>query len=285
MVVAFDQRDDAPLILTPRECRFEREPRKVWREMSMFQDRFQEEFGYAPPVPHHIKAKIEGLRKINLMNLDDNGQIVSAAQEALAPFVQEYFQSAPNIGARLKRLFRLNPRSLTIRNKVFTNPAEMVLQEYWLTWLGTGESPREQFLEVGLSTCQMHLFLAEEQCHILWWERETDELTEVVIEELFGDLRQGVMGLRHGDAATQIARIWARCLEMLFEPMADVTSQARDRSFHLYQNPFWERFWRESGMKGRSEDLSLRNRHPKSGSWMNESAEFVLPDTLPALDA
>jgi hypothetical protein len=75
-----------------------------------------------------------------------------------------------------------------------------------------------------------------------------------------------------------LARGWSRFLEDIFETLLDVYAEAADKTSRLYENPFWERFYADSGQLGLSQAILAQNHHPESGHWRSAHGDFVVPD-------
>lgn len=267
------------LLLTPTTCRYgASEGEAHLFDAEAFERRFVREFGYVPPDPIHLVGEVDSLHQFPLPPLDDNGQILTASQQVIAPYVLRYLQSQTRTTGALGRFYETCRCSLKLRSESPMDAAVAARRDYWLAWHRPGNSPRERRLEVGLVVCQASLDVARGECHLVWWERETLLMDEERLWEIFDTLCEDLGSLRHGDPAEVLARGWSRLLEDIFETLLDVQSEAADKAGRLYENPFWERFYADSGQTGLSQAILAQNHHPESGRWRAAHGDFVVPD-------
>ena len=267
------------LLLTPTTCRYgtaQDEGHSFTPEA--FERRFVREFGYVPPDPIHLAGEVDSLRRFPLASLDDNGQILTASQQVIAPYVLRHLQSETRTTGALGRFYEMCRCSLKLRDSSPEDGAVKARRDYWLAWQRPGNSPRERRLEVGLVACQASFDIGRGECHLVWWERETLLMDEERLGELFDALCEDLGALRHGDVAEVLARAWSRFVEEVFETLLDVYAEAADKTSRLYENPFWERFYADSGQPGLSQAILAQNHHPESGRWRVAHGDFVVPE-------
>ena len=267
------------LLLTPTTCRYgaSEEERRL-APADLFEKRFVREFGYAPPDPIHLAGEVDSTRRPALGGLDDNSQILTTSQQVIAPHILRYLQSQTRTAGALGAFYEACRCSLKVRNESEVDGAVAARRDYWLAWERPGHSPRERRLEVGLVACQASVNATLGECHLVWWERETLLMDEERLGEIFDALCDDLGALRQGDPAEVLALAWSRLLEDVFETLFDVYAEAADKTNHLYENPFWERYYADSGQPGLSQAVLAHNHHPESGRWRVAHGDFVEPD-------
>lgn len=119
------------LLLTPTTCRHgvsESEGHPFAPEA--FERRFVREFGYAPPDPIHLVGEVDSVRQIPLPALDDNGQILTASQQVIAPYVLRHLQSQTRTPGALGRFYEMCRCSLQLRNESPVDAAVAARRDY-----------------------------------------------------------------------------------------------------------------------------------------------------------
>jgi hypothetical protein len=263
------------LLITPEDCRFEMEPSDLEVSPQRFYKRFYKEFGYEPPRPAILAMSIGELRRLDLADLDQNVQITSAGERATDPSLQQHFRFDPRSRDHRDIFFRRNRATLFIHRAAQWSVDEDCMRHYWLTWMRRGKDRDETFLKVGLSACQIHVFVEEGECRLIWWERETRAASENLLWDAFDPFCDRMQDLTYGDAPTTIADAWYGFMKSSIDSLIKIDALAEDPSIHHYQNPDWEHIFYQNGSRNRSDSLLAINNHPRSGYWIREAGEFM----------
>ncbi len=263
------------LLVTPEYCRFEMEPTDLEISPQRFYRQFYKEYGYQPVRPMILAMSIGELRRLDLADLDQNVQISSAGKRATDPALQQHFRFVPESRGHRDNFFRRNRATLFIHRAAQWNVDEDCMRHYWITWMRRGKARDETFLKVGLSSCQIHIFIEEGECRLLWYERETRAAVESILWDWFEPFCDRMQNLNYGDAPTTIAEAWYNFMKKAIDQMIKIDTLAEDPSLHHYQNPDWEHIFYQNGSRNRADSILAINNHPRSGYWIQEAGEFM----------